>query len=54
MAMAGVIPILKFPDGQRVDVDWANRYVRNGLTDEELSRYRDEMRRLRSGNQSEN
>jgi hypothetical protein len=29
MAMAGVIPIVNFPGGQRVDVDWANRYVRS-------------------------
>jgi hypothetical protein len=33
MVLAGVVPVLNFPDGERIDLDWANRYVRQGLTD---------------------
>ena len=47
LVLAGVVPVASFPDGDRVQVEWANRYVQNGLTADELARYRVAMKQER-------
>jgi len=45
--LAGVAPTAQYPDGERILPDWANRYRREGLTEDEIQRYRTYMRARR-------
>ena len=47
LAISGVAPTVAFPDGERIETEWANRYCRSGLTDQELRQYRETMKRRR-------
>jgi hypothetical protein len=47
LVKAGVAPVAHFPDGDRIDAAWANRYHDSGLTTEELELYRSAMREHR-------
>ena len=47
LVTSGVAPTVSFPDGERVQTDWANRYCQYGLTEQELQRYRNAMRQQR-------
>jgi hypothetical protein len=44
---AGVAPVAKFPDGDRILPDWANRFRERGLTDDELAQYKQHQREQR-------
>jgi hypothetical protein len=47
LVLAGIAPTARCPDGDRILPDWANRYRRNGLTEDEMQRYRAYMREQR-------
>jgi len=47
LVLAGVAPTAQYPDGERILPDWANRYRREGLTEDEIQRYRTYMRARR-------
>lgn len=40
LVLAGVAPTARYPDGDRILPDWANRYRSSGLTEDEMQRYR--------------
>jgi len=48
LVLAGVAPTARYPDGDRILPEWANRYRRSGLTNDELQRYRTYMQTRRS------
>ncbi len=41
LTLAGVAPTVQYPDGEHVDTEWANHYLREGLSDAELRQYRE-------------
>ena len=47
LVIAGVAPTVSFPDGRRIKTEWANRYWKGGLTQDELGRYRAAMKHRR-------
>ena len=47
LVVSGVAPTVSFPDGERIQTEWANRYCQHGLTEAELQRYREAMRQHR-------
>lgn len=47
LVRAGILQVVHYPDGDRVQSEAANRYISSGLTEEEMHRYREAMRESR-------
>lgn len=53
LVLAGVAPVANYPNGKRILASWANRYVQEGLTDEEMQKYRRYMQSQQGADHAE-